>query len=176
MDTTMSETLRLLKFDPAVALLIMANNQLNTNLMPQHATVGEPTSLGEKLTSVVITTRPTVDPVIYRRHSGSIVYQFERIPVSDIFGGMRLNATPPLTIQGVMQSIAFESGLSITDRDFENGVITGNSFELKAQPGSLRWVGQTTVMLNEPAELITLGEAFPNNILSGFIPPTFDAA
>jgi hypothetical protein len=173
METTMSETLRLLKFDPAVALLIMANNQLNTNLMPQYAEVSAPTALDEFLTSVVITTHPSNDDGIYRRHTGSITYRYNRIHVADIFGSMRLDLTPPTTVGGVMTNLANASGLVITDDDFENGLVTGNSFVLKAKPQSLRWVGETTVMLNDPGEAIQLSEAFPINILDGLYPPVF---
>lgn len=167
----MSETLRLLKYDPAVALLIMANNQLNTNLLPQYSSVSAPTSISGSLTSVEISTHETVDEYIYRRHTGSMVYRYNRIDVADVFGGMILDLTPPLTIYGVMENLAAASGLVFTDDDFENALVLANSFVLKAKPESLRWVGETTVVLNEPREVIRFADAFPNNILNGFVAP-----
>lgn len=169
----MSDTLRLLKYDPAVALLIMANNDFNINLAPQYAKVSEPTALGEFLTSVDIVTHPSNDPGIFRQVTGQINYRFNRIHVSDVFGSMRLDVTPPATVLGIMQNLARASGLVITEDDFENGLVDTESFVLRAKPQSLRWVGETTVMLNDPGETIALSEAFPNNILNGLIAPTF---
>jgi len=44
---------------------------------------------------------------------------------------------------------------------------------LVAKAESLRWVGQTTVVLNTPGEVISLADAFPNNILDGLVGPDY---
>lgn len=169
----MSQTLRLLKYDPSVALLIMANNHYNINLRPEYARAVNPTALGETLTEVTIETFDSIDSFIYRRCVGTMRYRYNRIRVSDVFTDLVLDITPPATIGGMMNNLALASGLIITDDDFENGLIEGDSFVLKAKPGSLRWVGETTVMLNEPAEYESLADAFPNNVLNGLYPPSF---
>jgi len=172
----MSETLRLLKYDPAVALLIMANNHFNITLRPEFTTVGDPVVVAgsETLTDVVIKTRDTIDEVIYSSYTGQMTYRYNRISVSEIFAGMSLDITPPITILGVLTNMAAASGLAFTEDDFENGLVESNSFVLKAKPNSLRWVGQTTVMLNEPGVSLQLADAFSNNILNGFYPPVFE--
>lgn len=169
----MTNTLRLLKFDPAVALLIMANNQLLTNLMIEHASIGVPEVIEGSLTKVMITTHDSTDEVIYRRHTGSLEYRYHRINVADIFETMRLDLTPPVTIYGVMENLAKASGMAWTTDDFENGVVTENYFVLKAKPQSLRWVGEATIVLNDPLEEESLADAFPINILDGLYPPEF---
>jgi hypothetical protein len=170
----MTDTLRLLKYDPAVALLIMANNQLNLNLMPQHASVGAPEAIEGTRTKVLISTHDSTDEIIYRRHTGTLEYTYDRINVATIFGNAVLDLDPPLTIYGIMTNLAVASGMAWTTDDFENGVISTNSFVLKAKPQSLRWVGEATIALNEPVEEPSLADAFPVNILNGLTPPDFD--
>lgn len=167
----MTDTLRLLKFDPAVALLIMANNHFNLHLRSEFASVGPPQATDDVLTHVVITTHESIDENIYRQHTGQLTYRYNRLQVADVFGGMSLDLTPPITVNGVMNNIALASGLVITDDDFENALITGSSFVLKAKPNSLRWVGETTVTLGEPGVSILLSEAFSNNVLNGLTAP-----
>lgn len=169
----MSQTLRLLKYDPAVALLIMANNHFNITLRPEFSVVSDPVPVdgSETRTDVTISTRDTVDEVIYSSYSGQMTYRYDRLHVADVFAGMTLDITPPITILGVLTNMAAASGLAFTEDDFENALIEGSSFELIAKPNSLRWVGQTTVMLNEPGVSIQLADAFPNNVLNGLYPP-----
>lgn len=171
----MSETLRLLKYDPAVALLIMANNHFNIHLRPEFTSVSTPVVIdaAQGLTEVTIQTKDSTDDGIYRQYSGSMKYRYKRLSVEEVFAGMSMDLTPPLTIGGVLQNIAAASGLVFTEDDFENGLIQTSSFVLKAKPTSLRWVGQTTVMLNEPGVSIQLADAFANNILNGLYPPDF---
>lgn len=169
----MSETLRLLKFHPAVALLIMVNNHLNIHLRPEFVTVGTPTVVEDDVTDVLIQTKPSINDAIYRAYTGEVTYRYRRLNVADVFAGMNLDITPPITIRGVMENIAAASGLAITDNDFENGLVETNSFTLTAKPNSLRWVGSTTVMLNEPGKTVMLADAFPDNVLDGFYAPDF---
>jgi hypothetical protein len=167
----MTDTLRLLKFDPAVALLIMANNHLNIYLRAEFATVGTPTVVQDALTDVVITTHESTDENIYRQHTGQLTYRYNRIDVADVFGGMSLDLTPPTTVASVMNNITLASGLVITADDFENALISDSSFVLTAKSTSLRWVGETTVTLGETGTSLSLAEAFSNNILNGLIAP-----
>lgn len=169
----MSETLRLLKYDPAVALLIMANNHFNITLRPEFTSVGDPVSVdgSDQLTEVTIRTHDTRDEVIYRGYTGELTYRYNRINVADVFADTVLDLTPPITILGVLTNIANASGCVFTEDDFENALVTTNTFELKAKSNSLRWVGQTTVMLNEPGVSVQLAEAFPNNVLNGLYAP-----
>lgn len=169
----MSDTLRLLKYDPAVALLILANNHLNLRMMPQGVSVSAPVAIDETVTEVTFTAHDSIDEYIETRFTGSMKYRYHRIHVADYFAGMTLEVSPPVTVRGVMNNLALASGLVITDDDFENALVEGASFELKAKASSLRWVGQTTVMLEEPAETLELAEAFSNNILNGLWPPDF---
>lgn len=167
----MTDTLRLLKFDPAVALLIMANNHFNLHLRAEFASIGPPMIVEGAVTNVVITTHESTDENIYRQHTGQMTYRYNRLHVADVFGGMTLDLTPPITIKGVMNNIALASGLVITDMDFENALVTGSSFILKAKPNSLRWIGETTVTLGEPGTSVLLSDAFSNNVLDGLWPP-----
>lgn len=175
MGSTMSETLRLLKYDPAVALLIMVNDHLNIYLLPEYAKVHSPTAVveGGLATDVTVDTFDSGNDFIPRQYTGSLTYRFNRLSVSEILGTLTLSLTPPVTVAGVMANLAAATGLVITDDDFENGLVETNSFTLTAKPQSLRWVGSTTVMLNEPGELLELAVAFPNNILNGLTPPDF---
>lgn len=171
----MSDTLRLLKFDPAVALLIMANNHLNIRLRSEFATVGSPIVKDDNgLTEVTISTRESIDEGIRRDYTGSIQYVFKRIHVADIFSNLVLDLTPPITVNGVLRNMSLATGLAISPDDFENALVEGSSFVLKAKSESLRWFGETTVMLNEPGVSIQLAEAFPNNVLDGLAPPVFE--
>jgi hypothetical protein len=169
----MSDTLRLLKYDPTVALLILANNHLNLRMMPQGISVSTPTAIGRTLTEVTFTAHESIDEYIETRYTGSLRYRYNRLDVNDYFAGLELEVSPPVTVRGVMNNLALASGLVITDDDFENALVEGSSFELKASANSLRWVGSTTVVLEEPAETLELSEAFANNILDGLYPPDF---
>lgn len=170
----MSETLRLLKFDPAVALLIMANHQLRIRLHIAYTDLGLPEALDANgLTKVRIITKPSTDPVIRRDYTGELDYEYQRIHVGDVFGNAVLDLTPPLTVAALIRNIALTTGLAVSDTDFVNELIEGSSFTLKANANSLRWYGETTVMLNEPGVTIQLAEAFPNNVLDGLIAPVF---
>lgn len=169
----MSETLRLLKYDPAVALLIMVNNHLNLHLRPEFAKVTDPTAIEGTLTEVKVTTFDSINDFISRRYTGELTYRYDRIHVASLFSDMVLTVTPPTTVLGVMTNLAQASGLVITNDDFENQRVESNSFLLTAKPNSLRWVGSVTVMLNEPGTAIQLADAFPNNILNGLTPPDF---
>lgn len=169
----MSDTLRLLKHDPTVALLILANNHLNLRMMPQGISVSTPTAIGETLTEVTFTAHESVDEYIETRYTGSFRYRYNRLDVNDYFAGLTLEVSPPVTVRGVMNNLALASGLVITDDDFENALVDGSSFELKASAKSLRWVGSTTVVLDEPTETLELSDVFSNNILDGLWPPSF---
>lgn len=168
----MSETLRLLKFDPAVALLIMANNHLNIRLRIEYVTLSKPKATDDNgLTEVTITTKRSADEGIRRDYTGSLKYVYKRIHVADIFSDLVLDLTPPITVGGVLRNLSLATGLVISPDDFENALISSKSFVLKAKADSLRWFGETTVMLNEPGASIQLAEAFPNNDLDGLIAP-----
>ena len=168
----MSETLRLLKFDPAVALLIMANNHLNIRLRIEYVDLGIPKPIDDNgLTEVTVTTKRSVDEGIRRDYTGSLKYVYKRIHVADIFTELIFTAKPPVTVYGLLRNLSLATGLVITDNDFENALITNKSFVLKAKPESLRWFGEISVMLDEPGESIQLAEAFPNNGLDGLIAP-----
>ena len=169
----MSDTLRLLKYDPAVALLILANNHLNLHMLPQGVSVSSPRVIDGAITEVTFTAHDSVDEYLETRFTGSFKYRYRRIDLAEMFPDLTLEVTPPVTIRGAMNNLALASGLVITDDDFENALVETDSFVLTAKPGSLRWVGQTTVMLDKPAQAMALAEAFPNNILNGLEPPDF---
>ena len=170
----MSETLRLLKFDPAVALLVMANNHLNIRLHQAFVDLGVPEVLNDSgQTKVTISTKESTDRGIRRLYSGQLDYVYNRIHVASVFAGTVLTVSPPVTIAGAMKNVALATGLVISQDDFVNELVEGDRFVLKAKPESLRWYGETTVMLNEPGLSIQLAEAFPNNVLNGLIPPVF---
>lgn len=142
----MTDTLRLLKFDPAVAILIMANNQFNINLRTEFASVGTPVAVDGSVTDVVINTHPSIDENIYRSHTGQMTYRYIRLDLNEVFGDLYLDVVPPITVVGVMNNIANATGLVITPDDFENALIVDSTFQLTAKPQSLRWVGVTTVV------------------------------
>lgn len=171
----MPATLRLLKYTPTEAILIMANNQLNIWLRPEIATVGPPAKLDDEgiLTQVTITTRPSIDEGIRRDYVGEFPFRYQRLSVPEIFGNMFLDVTPPITIHGCLNNICKASGLEIDVNDFENGLIEDNNFQLVAKPESLRWAGAATVRLNDPIVEVLLADAFSDNVLDGFIPPDF---
>lgn len=170
----MSETLRLLKFDPAVALLIMANNHLNVRLHSTYVDFGLPVAIDEDgLTDVLISTKPSVDRGVRRDHIGQILYRYQRIHVADIFSDAVLDLTPPLTVHSVVRNIATATGLAIGEDDFVNALIEEQKFVLKANEHSLRWYGEVEVVLNEPGVTIQLADAFPNNVLDGLYVPDY---
>lgn len=172
----MSETLRLLKYDPAVALLIMVNNHLNLHLREEFARAHSPQAMDEgTLTQVTVETFDSINDFIPRIYTGSFTYTYDRLSIEEVFGPLVLNLTPPVTVVGVMTELANASGMVFTEDDFENALVDTNSFTLTAKPGSLRWVGSTTVMLNEPGTAIELADAFPNTLLDGLYAPHFDA-
>lgn len=170
----MSETLRLLKFEPAVALLIMANNHLNIRLHQAFVDLSSPQALTEDgQTKITISTKESVDRGIRRLYTGQMDYVYSRIHVVSVFSDLVLNVTPPITVAGAMRNLSLATGLVITQDDFENELVEGSTFVLKAKPESLRWYGETTVMLNEPGVSMNLAEAFPNNVFDDLIPPDY---
>lgn len=169
----MSDTLRLLKFSPSVALLIMANNHHNLHLRTEYAKVGPPVAITEDITEVVIESFDSKNDFIPTPYSGSFTFRYRRLNVAEVMGELRLNLTPPLTVGGILASIAQQTGCVIDEDDFENALIETDTFDLVAKPTSLRWVGQTTVVLNKPDEVLSLADAFPNNILNGLTGPDF---
>jgi len=169
----MSETLRLLKYPPSVALLIMANNHFNLMLRPEYARVSGLTALTENQTQVVIEAFDSKNDFLPSPYTGSFTYRYRRLDVAEVFGELRLNLTPPLTVEGIVNNIALQTGIAIDKDDFENALIETDTFTLVAKAESLRWVGQTTVVLNTPGEVISLADAFPNNILDGLVGPDY---
>lgn len=169
----MSETLRLLKYPPSVALLIMANNHFNLMLRPEYAKVSGLTALSESQTQVVIEAFDSKNDFIPSPYTGSFTYRYRRLDVAEVFGELRLNLTPPLTVEGIVSNIASMTGIAIDEDDFENALIETDTFTLVAKAESLRWVGQTTVVLNTPGEVVSLADAFPNNILDGLVGPDY---
>lgn len=169
----MSDTLRLLKFSPSVALLIMANNHHNLHLREEYARVGVPVAITEDITEVVIESFDSKNDFIPTPYTGSFTYRYRRLSVAEVFGELRLNLTPPLTVKGILDNISRLTGVVLEEDDFENALIETDTFELVAQPTSLRWVGQTTVVLNKPGVVLSLADAFPNNILDGLVGPDY---
>lgn len=169
----MSDTLRLLKHPPSVALLIMANNHHNLHLRPEYARVGAPVTVNGAVTEVVIESFDSGNDFIPNIYSNQFTFRYRRLNVADVLGNIRLNLTPPITIAGVVENIAQLSGVVIVEDDFENGLVEEETFILRAKSESLRWVGQTTVVLNQPDVIQPLAQAFPNNVLSGLTPPEF---
>lgn len=172
----MPDTLRLLKFDPAVALLIMINSQLNLYLYREFVDIGTPVAVNDSgMAEVVVSTRPSRDDGIRRTYTGQLTYRFQRLDVSAYLAETVLEFTPPITVAGLLDNLSKATGIVFSEDDFENAVISDGTFDLVAKPESLRWVGSTTVTLNPPDKVLTLAEAFPNNLLDGLWLPDFPA-
>lgn len=163
----MSETLRLLKHSPSVALLIMANNYHNLQLRSEYARVINPVAVDETTTTVTIETFDSKNDYIPNLYSGNLTFTYKRLRLEDIFGDMKLNLTPPLTVAGVVQNLSSCSGVEFTEDDYVNALVEGETFVLQSKPESLRWVGAVTIVLNPPGTVVPLSEAFSNNVLDG---------
>lgn len=163
----MTDTLRLLRHDPAVAVMIMANNQHNLWLRPEFTSVGPPTRLGEVLTKVLISTHPTTDPGIRRNHFGQMEYTYKRLKLDEVMNGIKLDFAPPATVASILATISKQTGLVFNENDFDNALIEASHYVLEAKSESLRWVGSVVIELRPAQSVVSLADAFSNNVLDG---------
>lgn len=142
-------TTRLLKFSPEEALLIMINNHYNLNLRPEFVKIHPPQSLGGKLTEVLIEIIPSTNEVIESPYTGSFIYRYERLDLSEIQGSFCIDLQTPTTVAEVLSNISTSTGVIIDPSDFDNVAIDveSSNYILQASPSSLRWVGELSLTL-----------------------------
>lgn len=160
---------RLLRFTPVEAILMMANQSLNTQLRPEIATVGEPISLGGKRAKVAIYSSTVQNGMIQNPYSGVSVLEYTRYDLSDIFDQILLDLKPPTTVQSVVDAMAFHTGIAFDSNDFINERIDSGVYTLRAAPGSKRWVGVVNVTLDAESIGVDISQWLTNNYHEGLI-------
>ena len=188
----MSDTQRLLRYDPETAVLIMVNEAYGLHLRREIAYVSDREPLADGKIRVTVTGRPSIDEGIPSSYEGSVSIVVQRLSLNEIFGEFTVQAAPPATVRSVVELLSRSTKIKFDDMDFTNEIITTHEFMLKADPESLRWYGQTKITLDELSDYIidpidpnpidpgpddpyielTVTDMAPEQELDGFSPPT----
>lgn len=144
----MFEVIRLLKFTPDEALLMLANMEMNTHLRPEIARVGEVIPLEGSRTKVRIHSLDVKPDMIQNPYSGITELEYNRYDLSSIFDVILFDTGVPTTVNSVIERITQSTGIQFDDHDFVNERISVDEYWLTAAPGSKRWVGAVKVIFN----------------------------
>lgn len=185
----MSDTQRLLRYDPETAVLILANERDNLHLRKEFARVKErhPSADGEM--TVVIEGHESTDTGLTSPYSGELRMTYQRLNLATDLGEFTLQIAPPLTVRSAMRHFSQRTGIKIEDGEFLDDIIDEHEYLLRADPDSLRWYGEVKIHLIEQSDYIpdpidpdppidpnppyvppAIWEIGPNQDLNGFTP------
>lgn len=165
----MLELRRLLKFTPDEAIIMMANSELNTYLRPEIVRVGEPTSLGGKLTQITIESIDKDYEMIQNPYVGLRTLEYSRYDLTEVFDQLIIDTKLPTTIGNILEYITYRTGILFDTNDFDNGVITESEFTLVAKAESKRWVGSVNVVVSDKDAGIHISQWLLNNRHDGLV-------
>lgn len=178
---------RLLQFTPDEAILMIANDKLNTYLRPEIVKVGTVTALQGLRTRVTIESTDVHPEMIQNPYEGVSELVYNRYDLTSTFDVILSNISTPTTTQSLLDQISEATGIVFTDEDFSNERIDDSEYWLTPLPGSKRWVGAVKVIfdsdtlgthisqylpINEHEGLVSepkdyIWNVFPNDILDG---------
>lgn len=189
----MLELSRLLKFSPDDAVLMMANQVLGTYLRPEIARVGAVLALEGRRTLVPIEVLDVTPEMIQNPYDGTFQLEYNRYDLTEVFGRILIEASLPTTVDNLIRTLSQKTGIVFDKDDFSNEVVDTASYTLIANPGSKRWVGDVEIQIDEDGGVDIsqwlpnrhhgglvqvvkeyLHDAFPNEILNGFVLPLPD--
>lgn len=165
----MFEVIRLLKFTPEEAILMVANKEMNTHLRPEIAQVGEVISLGGLRTKVRIHSLDVKPEMIQNPYSGITELEYNRYDLSSIFDVILSDIEVPTTVQSVLDRITESTGILFDEHDFVNERIVDEEYWLTAAPDSRRWVGSVKVIFNASDIGTHISQYLPINDHGGLV-------
>lgn len=171
----MLSTQRLLGLDAVEAIAAMMNdiNPGNPtadppipalNLRGPDLTVGLPQAAGGTHTLVQVTVRDPVSFMDYLPYTGTVTFSYNRLPITTFaqlaFANYTLSL--PATTQNLLDRLALLFGFPFDPSDFVmEAIVDAGHYILKAQPTSLRWVGQYTVTVVDGSGIFIFGSLAP---------------
>ncbi len=185
----MSDTQRLLRYDPETAVLIIANERNDLHLRKEFARVSERQPGANGLMTVVIRGTPSTDEGLVSNFSGELSMTYQRLNLSTDLGEITLQIAPPVTVRSALRKLSERTGIKFEDGEIIDDLIDTHSYTLHADPESLRWYGSVNINLIELTDYIpdpidptppidpdppyiapAIWEVAPDTDLNGFIP------
>ena len=171
------ETLELLHKPPKEALVDIVNHHNDTTILAERVVFSNIQSLNGELTEVTIK-KVDPPPLSTYRYKGQTSFTFHRLDLAVFFEGVVLEvelSLPSDTLE-VAQKLGERFGFVFDENDFVLESITQDNYQewtLKADPNSLRWVGEVALEITPP--LPFLEEGFDKTRLDGFVHRMVDA-
>lgn len=152
----MLATNSLLKKTPFQALVDIVNYNNGLNIQPGNVVFENMIPLDGRRTQITIRALPVSGGVA--AYTGQKTFVYKRLHVDESFSDADKNLTirNPDSTQSLLNILADRYGILIDTSDFiiESIPSGATSYVLKANPASLRWVGQTTIAIIEPPPAI----------------------
>lgn len=164
-------TTQLLRYHPLTALLILTNQASGLRLNIDQIRVERVEALEEGRARVTLEYFDDPAPVTRQLYTGRGTVICSRIDVEEFFGArdITLKVPYPTTTLDVLAAMQERTGIVFDLNDFEQDTAFEPSAELVAQSTSLRWVGKTTLKLEQdPDYKIDLNTLIQKNVLNGF--------
>jgi hypothetical protein len=141
-------TVKLLTYTPLDALLIIANESLNTSFTPGNVDVASIAVIDGRLTECTIVGKATVVENCANRYEQQAVFVYNRIDLSTIFGVSFSQAGDlPTTVNNILGNITKSTGILFDEHDFEDRVLNTLPITLVPKSESRRWVGNLNIVL-----------------------------
>ena len=164
------DTARLLKLAPLAALMVIVNQSRGTRLNPNQIRASQVVALDERRTQVLLEAYTPEDPFATQIYKGKARFVYKRLDLATFFGEhYKLDADLPTTSYNLLDKISRATGIVFDQNDFDNQVVRGTPFRLVAKPGSLRWVGELFIDLNQGSGLVDLADIIVNTELNGLV-------
>jgi hypothetical protein len=168
MDT---DTLNLLSLSPKAALVQLMANAAQPDLAVDQLTVLNVTAGVGTQTTVVVGLELVPEDLSTWNYAGETTLQYDRIDLSVLFAGIALTFIPdnyPTSVDWLCAQIASVGQIQFDPTDFIREPITkamATTYYLKADPNSLRFIGQVPVTLFHPRLLsrffVPVGQSTP---------------
>lgn len=141
-------TSELLKYPPLDALLIIANESLNTSLNPGNCTIASIAKITGTLTECTVAGKSPAADNCANSYENQVVFVYNRIALPTIFGDV-LNqpGSLPTTVKNITEQITKHTGIVFDEHDFEDRIINELPITLTPMPESRRWTGSLTIAL-----------------------------
>lgn len=162
---------RLLRFTPDEAILMLANEKMNTYLRPEISKVSQLKVISGSRTQVLIESRDIHPAMIQNPYIGASVLEYSRYDLTAVFGAVVSDLQVPTSVESLLEAIHKATGIVFTKEDFNNEAIETKEFWLNASPSSKRWIGSVKVTFDDSALGTRIGKYLSMNSHEGLTNP-----
>jgi hypothetical protein len=143
-----AKTVKLLKYTPEEALLLIANDSLGTSLSPDNAIIEKIVGISGTLTECTVAGKVLLAGNCANSYEKQSVFMFNRLDLETVFGNpFEILGALPTTVNNVLKQITKTSGIVFDENDFEDGVLNTTPITLLPSSSSRRWIGQLDIVL-----------------------------